>query len=120
MKKCLIVDDVEVTRFTVEEMSVLLGLEVKSAATADEAYKIIEANSIDVVLLDWHLRKASGIDVLKEIKAKHGSRIKVVMISGVEQADKAREAREAGADAFLQKPTTLEHLKDCFTEIKVL
>jgi len=120
MKKCLIVDDVEVTRFTVEEMATALGLEVKTASTAEEAYKVIEENKIDVVLLDWHLRKASGIDVLKQIKAAHGAGIKVVMISGVELAEKAEEARNAGADAFLQKPTNQENLKSCFSSIGVL
>ena len=120
MSKCLVVDDVEVTRFTSEQILVSLGMEVKSVAAGDEAIAQLNSTGYDVVLLDWHLRKASGIDVLKHIKATHGNRVKVVMFSGVEGEDKKNEAIAAGADGFLEKPTTKAKLQEYFKGLGLL
>ena len=120
MKKCLIVDDVEVTRFTIEQIIAGFGLEFFAAATAEEAMDILKKNTIDVIFLDWHLRKKSGLDLLKEIKTVFGSRVRVVVFSGIEGPDKLVEAKQAGADIFLEKPTTRQKLEKCLKELGAL
>lgn len=55
-----------------------------------------------VVLLDVHLRGASGLDVLREIRADAGlNAIRVIMSSGMDIKD---ECMRAGATDFLLKP----------------
>jgi CheY-like chemotaxis protein len=120
MKKCLVIDDVEVTQFTVEQIIGSLGMESLAVATKEEAIDALRKNKFDIILLDWHLRKASGIDLLKEIKGTVGSRAKLVIFSGIEGADKEKEALQAGADAFLEKPTTQEKVETCLKKLGVL
>jgi len=120
MKKCLIVDDVEVTRFTSEKIIAALGLSAVSVATSDEAFAAMQKETFDLVLLDWHLRKASGLDILKKIKSTIGTHPRIIVFSGVEGAEKQAEAIHAGADAFLEKPTTKDKLEVCLKDIGLI
>jgi CheY-like chemotaxis protein len=118
MKKCLIVDDVEVTRFTTEQILVPLGVEALTVSTPEEALAKLEQVSVDAVLLDWHLRKNSGLDLISKIKEL--GRAKIVVFSGVEGQEKRNEALQSGADAFLEKPTTKEKLEACLKGVGIL
>ncbi len=120
MLTCLIVDDVAVTRFTARSFLEELGFEVKEASDGDEALALLGNGGIDVVLLDWHLKKKSGIELLGVIREKYGNRLKIVVFSGVEDGAKAAEARKAGADGFIVKPTAKDKIEDEFKSIGVL
>lgn len=119
MAKCLVVDDVEVTRFTSKELLNKLGLESVAAGETAEAVSILQQGSVDVILLDWHIGKESGIDLLKQIRGEMGLTIPVIVFSGVEDQSKAGEALEAGANDFLSKPTTHEKLKDSMQKVGI-
>lgn len=57
----------------------------------------------DIVCLDHDLPDGNGIDLLKELHAKHPL-VSVVMITGNENPHLEEEAAEAGAAGFLHKP----------------
>ncbi len=116
MTTCLIVDDVEVTRFTTKEILEDLGVNSVVANDGNSAMQALQTSSVDVVLLDWHIGKESGLELLKTIRGRYGQ-IPVVMFSGVEGEAKANEAVGAGASAFLTKPTTKDKLSNCFKTI---
>lgn len=109
MKTCLVVDDVTVSRYTSKLYLEALGLGTREAEDEESALRALDKGGVDVVLLDWHLRKKSGIDLLKTIRQKYGS-LPVIMFSGVEGNDNAHEAIRAGANAFIAKPTTKEKI----------
>lgn len=113
MPKCLVVDDVEVTRFTAQEFLSELGVEVVAAKDGAQALDVLRKAPVDVVLLDWHLRKTSGLDVLKDIRKEFPRSLPIIVFSGVEGQAKANEAINAGANSFLEKPTTKEKLAGC-------
>ncbi|MGN7438384.1 MAG: response regulator [Alcanivorax sp.] len=114
MTKCLIVDDVEVTRFTASQYLKDLGIEALIAETADAAFNTLKTNNVDVVLLDWHLgADTSGIELIKEIRQTSNNNVAIIIFSGVEKQESASIALEAGANSFLEKPTTKEKLKSC-------
>ena len=120
MQKCLIVDDVQVTLFSTKKALTSLGVESFGVSTSEEALNSLRKETYDLVFLDWHLGKKSGIDVLKTIRTEHGKKPHVVMCSGVEGSNKASEALAAGADAFLEKPTTPEKVKKCLQDLGLL
>jgi DNA-binding response OmpR family regulator len=65
----------------------------------------------NVVLLDGQLGDAYGSDICRRMKADPiTAAIPVIMISGC--SDLANIAKEAGADAWLEKPFSLDALKD--------
>ncbi len=120
MTTCLIVDDVIVTRFAARSFLEELGIGVIESGDGDSALASLDDGGIDVILLDWHLKKKSGIELLKVIRKKHGDALKVIVFSGVESEEKASEAKAAGANGFISKPTTKEKIEAEFKSAGVL
>ncbi|MCB9987760.1 MAG: response regulator [Rhodospirillales bacterium] len=117
MKKCLVVDDVEVSRYTNQMFLEEMGFDVVEAYDRASCLNAISGD-INVIILDWHLKRESGLDLLEEIRhSTSGKNIPVIIISGVEGMEKADEAIKAGANSFMAKPTTKEKLE---TELKKL
>jgi DNA-binding NtrC family response regulator len=56
----------------------------------------------DIVVLDYNLPNATGIDLLKEIK-NFNDQIKTILISGQEKVDVVIEAFENGAEEYINK-----------------
>jgi len=112
MATCLVVDDVTVSLFTARTFLEELGLDVKQASDGEGALKTLDDGGVDVMLLDWHLKKKSGLELLEVIRNKHGNGMKVIVFSGVEDSARADDAIIAGANGYMTKPTTkykLEH-----------
>ncbi len=120
MKKCLIIDDVEVTRFTSEQIVQALGLQTAAVASIDEANEALSKDHYDCILLDWHIRKLSGLEYLKVLKSGPHAHIKVIVFSGVEGVEKQSEALQAGASAFIAKPTTKEKLMQTLKDLSMM
>jgi len=64
----------------------------------------------DLIFLDLHLPKKSGLEVLKELKANPALRaIPVVVVSGSEDPHEVREAYELHASCYIRKPDDLHN-----------
>jgi CheY-like chemotaxis protein len=62
----------------------------------------------DIIFLDLHLPKKSGLEVLKEIKASpHLRATPVVVVSGSDDPREVREAYELHASCYIRKPNDL-------------
>ena len=64
----LVVDDERSLREACREVAEGRGFRALAAASAEEAYRLIDDQNIDVVLLDLRLPGANGIDALMEMK----------------------------------------------------
>ena len=63
----------------------------------------------DLIFLDLHLPKKSGLDVLSEIKANPKlTAIPVVVISGSADPSEVKQAYELHASCYVRKPSDLE------------
>ncbi len=85
------------------------GYEVTAAADGAEALATLRRDPHDVVLSDLHMPHLSGLDFLKELRAK-GLDIPVVLITGDPCLQAAAEAVELGAYRYLTKPFDTERL----------
>lgn len=84
------------------------------AASADEAERMAGDEPVDLVLMDATLNgPKSGIDAARTIVRKHPA-TRVVMISGMLDDDRLREAFEAGAVAYLPKDLPGDKLAKAF------
>ncbi len=64
-----------------------------------------DANYKYIILLDWMLPNMSGIDVLKEIRARYSSKEVIVsMLTGQTGEKYVLEAFQNGADDYIRKP----------------
>jgi len=80
------------------------GYNLVFAETGSEAAEIVGAHPPDAALLDVSLPGMTGPDICRRIKSLHQS-TPVILMSG------ALESTEAGADAFLPKPFSLDELR---------
>ncbi|HUO63765.1 MAG TPA: response regulator [Terriglobales bacterium] len=105
MTTILIVDDeppiLDLVRFTLEDADV----RVVEALDGAEALVLARRIKPDLVLLDVHMPKLSGLEVCRQLRLEPDlARIPIVMLTAAGQdADRAR-GREAGADEYLTKP----------------
>ena len=71
---------------------------------------------IDIILIDVHIKDASGYDLLSEVKNNpEYFRTKGIMISASTGPLGIRQAQAANADGFISKPLTIDKIKRAFT-----
>ncbi len=102
--KVLICDDSVFARKKLKDFIISLGVsEVLEASDGQEAVDKYLQNKPSVVFMDIIMPKKTGIDAVKEILAFDKS-AKVVMASSVGTQNYLKDAINAGAYEFLQKP----------------
>jgi len=87
------------------------GYEVRVAATADQAQSLVDRELPDIVLLDWMLPGASGLQLARRWRADARTReLPIIMLTARnEEADKIG-GLDAGADDYLTKPFSTKEL----------
>lgn len=102
--RIIIVDDSEGVRRAYREALVALGYLVTEAADAQQALKAIDSDRPDVALIDIHLPGMNGYRLAQAMKARTGSAIRLVMLSGMALDATTRHlSQEAGFDDCLDK-----------------
>lgn len=105
-KKCLIIDDVEVSRYVISEAVQGLGFQPQEAEQEAQAMQLLRKEHFDVIFLDWHLRKQDGLALIPEIRAISGAQnTPIVVCTGVEMDKDLNDIKNSGAQGFLKKPT---------------
>lgn len=105
----LIVDDEKHTREGLQQ-ALADAYDVSIAASADEAFNLLDAQPFDVVLTDLRMPGKSGLKVIdKALALPH--RPAVLMMTAYGNIDTAVEAMKRGAVDFLTKPVNIERLE---------
>lgn len=72
----------------------------------------------DAIISDFMLPGISGLELVEKIRrCERSARMPILMISGHGAHDIGNAAREAGADAFLDKPFTLAQLRSAIAAL---
>jgi PAS domain S-box-containing protein len=113
----LLIEDNEMVMATNRALLEKLGYPVVPAATGSEAVDAANGfdGSIDLALLDLKLPDMEAMNVYNELK-KVRPEVKVIVYSGYSQEGPAQEILDAGADAFIQKPFSMEALSKTIEE----
>jgi two-component system phosphate regulon response regulator PhoB len=87
------------------------GYRVTVAVDGEEALVCAEERAPDLVLLDWMLPKASGVEVCRRLRARQETRnTPVVMLTARgEEGDRVR-GLDMGADDYITKPFSMGEL----------
>ncbi|MEN6438815.1 MAG: sigma 54-interacting transcriptional regulator [Syntrophobacter sp.] len=107
--KILVIDDEESIRFTFERFLSAAGHIVATAESRGEALTRINEASFDVVFADIILGDGTGIDILREIKAR-GLIWPVIMITGDPGVETAADSIRLGAFDYISKPINQQSL----------
>jgi DNA-binding NarL/FixJ family response regulator len=116
--KILIVDDRQQVRQDLgTALGLMEGLEVVGeAADGLEAIQQSEELNPDVVLMDLRMPRMDGLEATRHIKGRHLA--KGVIILTVYGDESARQrATRAGADAFVEKGTSIQRLSQAIQQV---
>jgi DNA-binding NtrC family response regulator len=110
MANILVVDDELGIRDLLSEILFDEGHQVELAENAAKAREARLRSRPDLVLLDIWMPDTDGVSLLKEWATAGLLNMPVIMMSGHATIDTAVEAVKIGAQAFLEKPITLQKL----------
>ena len=87
------------------------GYEVVVARDGEEALRLARDRQPDLAVLDWMMPKASGIEVLRAIRADAETHdIPVVLLTARASEADIKEGLDAGADDYIAKPFSPQEL----------
>ncbi|MDQ1458612.1 MAG: hypothetical protein QOI08_96 [Actinomycetota bacterium] len=87
------------------------GFEVIVARDGVEALRLAQERHPDLAVLDWMMPKASGLEVLRAIRANSETAdIPVVLLTARASEADIQEGLDAGADDYIAKPFSPQEL----------
>ncbi|MEE9497154.1 MAG: response regulator [Desulfobacterales bacterium] len=113
-QKVLIVDDEKDFLDIIAERILARGMDVSTATSAEDALKMVEEESFDVVIMDFMMPELDGFKALKLMKAKR-PKVQIILLTGNVPDEKRVEAKALGALDVIEKPPDL---KDLIQKIK--
>jgi len=105
----LIVDDEKHTREGLQQ-ALQEHYDVSVAASADEAFNLMDAQEFEVIITDLRMPGKSGLKVIDKALAL-ANKPAVIMMTAYGSIDSAVEAMKRGAVDFLTKPVQIERLE---------
>lgn len=116
MAKILLVEDdvdlAEVLRITLTNK----GYAVQVCNAGGNAKDMLRMFSYDLVILDWMMPAVSGLDVLREYRAR-GGKTPVLMLTAKSALDDKEVGLDSGADDYLTKPF---HSRELLARVRAL
>jgi two-component system, response regulator RegA len=109
----LLVDDDEVFRHRMARALRERGHEVRTAANADEALALAQAESPEYAVVDLRMPGRGGLHLVAELKALDAS-TSVVVLTGYGSIATATEAVRRGAVDYVSKPVDADELLAAF------
>lgn len=94
----------------------LEGHEVKTASSCAEALAFVQSNNVKLMILDAHLPDGNGFDLCQILLAK-SSTTQVIIVSGDTRPEMQKQAKAAGAKAFVGKPINLDEMTLLITQL---
>jgi two-component system chemotaxis response regulator CheY len=114
--KALVIDDSRVMRNMVMQAITKTRLaewEFVEAGDGLEALNKFNLEEIQIAFVDWNMPNMTGIDFVRQARAKGGTEhIPMVMVTSEKAMGKVEEALdEAGANAYICKPFTVDEVE---------
>lgn len=116
-RRALVVDDQEYNRVVLTDLLARFGYATDATGDGAAALELAARHDFALIFLDYDLPGLSGLEVARGLRAGTGRsrRATIFATTAFNTPEKQRECREAGMDAFLGKPVTLERLRKALT-----
>lgn len=112
----LVEDNKEILNYIGQELQQKYN--VLSALNGQEAIGILESENINIVVSDIMMPIMDGIDLCKKIKSDfEHSHVPIILITAKNSLQSKIEGLEVGADAYIEKPFSLDHLQAQITNL---
>jgi DNA-binding NtrC family response regulator len=117
--KVLLVDDEKDFLDIMAERMGARGMDVATAGSAEDALKMVNAESYDAVIMDLMMPEMDGLKALKLFK-KLRPDLSIILLTANVPEEKCLEAIKLGAMAVIEKPADLNLLTQKIEEAKAL
>ena len=115
--KVMIVDDSVIMRKAIEMTLKNQGMQiVGQAADGEQAIKLFEETNPEYVTMDITMPNMDGLTCIEEL-LKIDSSVKIIVVTALTQNGIALKALSLGAKAFINKPFTVQKVKEAFEKI---
>lgn len=105
----LVEDNQEILRYLSKELS-FYGL-IETATNGKEALEVLYDKQIHVIISDIMMPVMDGIALCKKVKTDFNlSHIPIILLTAKNSLESKIEGLEVGADAYIEKPFSVEHL----------
>jgi DNA-binding response OmpR family regulator len=91
------------------ELLAPLETSIVVAQSAEEALRILDEQSVDLVVTDLNMPGASGLDLARDLRRRHDAPA-VIFVTASQRAEDKVAAFELGALAYLKKPVDVVQL----------
>lgn len=109
MAKILLVEDDKDLVGMVRSMLQAEHHTVEALSDGREAAQHLRIYPYDIIVLDWELPGATGIEILKQFRSG-GGKTPIIMLTGRDKIDDKELGLEVGADDYLTKPFAMREL----------
>lgn len=101
----LITDDDDALREALGTVFAPRGFQVYLAGDGELALRIVESKRVDIMLLDMHMPRLTGLETIRRVKALRAEMPCILMSADADDA-LVRQAEQANAYAVLRKPVS--------------
>jgi signal transduction histidine kinase/DNA-binding response OmpR family regulator len=122
-KRALVIDDNETNRFILHELLTSWRMDETSAASGQEGIQRLmnaaaQGRPYDIVILDHHMPKMDGADVMRAIRDASGiDKTPIIMLTSIDETGSAGIYHGLGAQGYLVKPAPASQLFDTMITI---
>jgi len=110
--KILLVDDDQAICFYVSNLLKKWGYEVIACHDGEQAWKILQTETINLVITDWMMPGLSGIELCEKIRSSSLSQyVYILLLTGRNQEEDLITGLSSGADDFITKPINPKELQ---------
>ncbi len=108
-RRLLVVDDDDSVRRVVAAILTDEGYDTRTASSAAEALRALDARPVALVITDLKMPDHDGLWLLEELR-RHHPETAVIIMTGYGQVDTAVQALQFGASDYLTKPVRVNQL----------
>src|SRR5262249_42034292 len=99
---------------------------ISEAQHVCEAFDIMRATPIDMVLVDWKMQPTDGITFTRKVRNDHDSPnpyVPILMVTAHTEISRVAAARDAGVNGFVRKPISskllFERMSTALTDLRM-
>jgi CheY-like chemotaxis protein len=111
-RRVLVVEDNPTNRLIAQRALERLGYAVWLANDGESALRIVDRETVDLILMDCHMPGLDGFETTRRIRQSASRHIPIVALTAAVFEEDRRAASEAGMDGLIAKPFALDELRN--------
>lgn len=110
-KKVLIAEDDPLSREIIQQMLSLCSITPDVACDGEEVIELVQKKEYDLLILDIHMPKKTGLEIVRLIRKKGAKQPVIVALTASVLPTEVSEIRLAGFDDYARKPLEFSEMK---------